>query len=181
MFCQFLSESLIRRSLTCYFAGVKHKIRSGDIVLIFKADSRHHLVVFTNNGGSICETYIDFTRLRKAYFQEIDIQPDDHTKLSHSELAVLLSQQSQVEYRRALLAIVDKQTQIAKKEKEDYKKLYKYWRNVCYSNEAHFRASIGERYINVAYDYNKIKNERCAIHTELKGKFKLFGKKSSDC
>jgi hypothetical protein len=86
-----------------------------------------------------------------------------------------------VEYRRALLAIVDRQAQIAKKEKEDYRKLYKYWRNVCYANETHFRASIGERYINVTYDYVKIKKEREALHSELKRKFKLFGKRLTNC
>jgi hypothetical protein len=130
-------------------------------------------IAYINNGGSLCEGYVKLENKTKfikmqsqlCYFKVIP---------KRRELEILLSMENKESYNSCISRIVNYKIKEVEKKEEDYKKLYNYWKNICYSNEDHIKLQMGDNYINISYDYKKIKDSKSKIHKELIRNFKLY-------
>ena len=79
------------------------------------------------------------------------------------DIVILLSNDSESSYIDCFHKLINSKINRIKHQSNDYKKLYEYWRNNCYSNEYYYKNNIGDRYIDISVDYNLIKNDKVKI------------------
>ncbi len=155
-------------------------------------------ILYVNNGGILSEGYlryrdlatssrcIIFSKLLKSntknyYFKKMTSQPDafleSDIKFSKQDIAVLLSNLGEENYNKCFNVIVNRLMNSMNKKKEDYKKLYKYWKNNCYSNVDFYKLEQGDNFINISIDYDSIKKSKEKLNKELLQMFSLFSRK----
>ena len=144
-------------------------------------------IAYINNGGFLTEGYIKYKELQKnknVYFKKMTKQPSDYINSGiifvRKDIEYLLSNGSEAEYNKCYDLIVNRLINTKNKQTEDYKKLYNYWRDNCYSKKEFYKLSNGDQFITISVDYNKIKKSKEKIHKELIQMFALLRKSIGD-
>lgn len=148
------------------------RIKSGTLILCVKevrdADL-YYKILYINNGGILTEGFIKKNTENKLIEMKTQLcMYSIYPK--RKELECLLSTESDKDYNKYISKLVN----IRIKETEDYKKLYNYWKNICYENNEISRDITGDRFVNISYDYEKIKKSKKKLHVELLRNFKLY-------
>lgn len=152
-------------------------------------------ILYVNNGGMLLEGYLRYKDLsgfnhyamlakivkinkKCYYFKKMTNQPDAFSEsniiFSRQDISVLLSSAGEENYNKCFNVIVNKLIYNLNKKKEDYKKLYNYWKKNCYSNEDFYKLEQGDNFVDISIDYNAIKKSKEKLHKELLQMFSLF-------
>lgn len=194
--CQFISNSLVYNHLTLYgykqnstFIEKIYKIRHEQILIFckdvnqFGEDKDSAMVLYVDKDKILREGYIKYKNSKfcnYGYLRKLNNQLHNYksSKLTFTtrDLIILLSNNNEKSYTECFYKMINFKINQIKTQSEDYKKLYNYWRNNCYSNEDHYKNQTGDRYIDIHINYELIRNDKKALHTELKKMFKLFNK-----
>jgi hypothetical protein len=144
-------------------------------------DNKLANILYINNGGFLTEGYLKYKELKKhkhMYFKQMTKQPKDYLPsgiiFTRKDIEYLLSNSLEGDYNKCYDIIINRLINNKNKDKEDYKRLYNYWRDNCYSKEEAFKLESDTRFIIVSIDYIKIKKSKEKIHKELLQKFALF-------
>lgn len=194
--CQFIADSIVHKHLTIY--GFKRN--SNTLEKVFKLQNEHILIFckdvnsFGEDKDSAMILYVDNDKILRegfvkyknrkfcsfGYLKKTKNQLHDFksSKLSFTmkDLTVLLSNDDEESFVESFNLLINEKINKIKTQSNDYRKLYQYWRNNCYSNEDHYKNQVGDRYIDIKINYELIKKDKKALHTELKKMFKLFNK-----
>lgn len=129
----------------------------------------YYKILYVNNGGALIEGFIKKNKENK--FTEMKLQLCAYSvSPKRRELEILLSSETDKDYNNYISKLVN----LRIKESEDYKKLYNYWKNMCYNNKEVSLEINGDQFVNISYDYNKIKKSKKKLHNELLRNFKLY-------
>ena len=163
-----------------------YKLEKGDIVinLGYKEEYKMYKILYVNGGGFLAEGYLTIKskgmcKSNKIFIRHsLQINQFKNISFSTNDISVLLSKKSSIypgcEFSKAFYLMINRKINENKSEKETYKRLYDYYSAICHSKEEFFKENMGEHYINISYDYDKIKNSKKKLHTELIRNFKLF-------
>ncbi len=196
LLCQFISDSLVHKHLSIY--GFKHnstslekicKLQNGKILMYckdvntFGADKDSAMILYVDKDFILREGFVkyknskfcSFGYLKKMHNQLYDFKASN-LSFTTKDIVILLSNDSESSYIDCFHNLINSKINRIKHQSNDYKKLYEYWRNNCYSNEYYYKNNIGDRYIDIKINYELIKKDKKALHTELKKMFKLFNK-----
>jgi hypothetical protein len=169
------------------------KLQNGQIIIFckdvnsFGANKDSAKILYLDNDKILKEGFVkyknskfcSFGYLKQMHNQLYDFKTSN-LSFSRRDITFLLSNVSESSYIECFHRLINSKINKIKNQSDDYKKLYEYWKNNCYSNEDHYRNNIGDRYVNIHIDYGLIKNDKRALHSELKKMFKLFNKSKSE-
>ncbi len=148
------------------------RIKSGTLILYVKEvrdTESYYKILYVNNGGILSEGFIKKNAENKLVEMKTQLCMYSVSP-KRKELECLLSMESDRDYNSYISKLVN----VKIKETEDYKKLYNYWKNICYENNEISREITGDRFVNISYDYEKIKKSKKKLHVELIRNFKLY-------
>lgn len=194
--CQFMSNSLVRNHLTLY--GFRqnstsiekmYKLRHEHILIFckevnqFGADKDSAKVLYVDGDGILKEGYIKYKNSKfcnNGYLRKLNNQIHNfksaNINFTTRDITLLLSNGNEKSYTECFYNLINFKINQLQTRSADYKKLYNYWKNNCYSNDDHYKNQIGDRYIDIHINYELIRNDKKALHKELKKMFKLFNK-----
>jgi hypothetical protein len=194
--CQFIADSIVHKHLTIY--GFKRnsttlekvfKLQNEHILIFckdvnsFGVDKDSAMILYVDNDQILREGFVKYKTSKFCsfgYLKKMKNQLHDFktSKLSFTmkDLTVLLSNDNEESFVESFHILINDKINKIKTQANDYRKLYTYWRNNCYSNEDHYKNQIGDRYIDIKINYELIKKDKKVLHTELKKMFKLFNK-----
>lgn len=153
-----------------------YRIKNNCLVMCIKTPNIEDIlcnIVYINNGGLLQEGFVKLKNKNKFKKMESQLQYFN-VRPKRQELEILLSMETKESYNKYISFIVNKRIKEAEKKELDYKKLYNYWKNTCYSNDYYKKIELGQQYINISYDYKKIKESKKKLHQELLRNFKLY-------